>query len=196
MSYESIARCLGKENFCVFPNFLSVQELQDTRDDLQSLQEQGSFHHAGTGQGDALSKLNDIRRDSIFWLEREGANQVQILLWKKMDALQQSFNRALFLGLQSFEGHYASYPEGGYYKKHRDCFAHDQTRVVSMALYLNHNWQKSNGGALRIYNEIGHQDITPIGGTLVCFLSAESEHEVQCNLVERLSFTGWFSRAR
>ena len=59
-------------------------------------------------------------------------------------------------------------------------------------LYLNRDWKPEDGGRLRIYGETSHTDIDPVGGTLVCFMSRESEHEVLESFAGRCSFTGWF----
>ncbi|MCO6705038.1 2OG-Fe(II) oxygenase, partial [Streptomyces sp. CHB9.2] len=39
-----------------------------------------------------------------------------------------------------------------------------------------------------------HQDVLPLGGSLVCFLSGQLPHEVLPATRERLSLTGWFRR--
>ena len=53
-----------------------------------------------------------------------------------------------------------------------------------------------DGGQLRIYtdetDENRYQEITPIGGRLVLFLSARFLHEVMPARRERLGVTGWF----
>jgi SM-20-related protein len=97
------------------------------------------------------------------------------------------------MGLTKFSGHYANYPIGGFYKRHLDCFQNNNSRLLSVILYLNPNWTTADGGKLRIYNQVSHVDISPIAGTLVCFLSRESEHEVLLNNAIRQSFTGWFT---
>ena len=105
-----------------------------------------------------------------------------------------SIRRSL-LGLFSFEGHYAIYPPGAGYRRHRDRFRDDDARVLSCVLYLNAGWSMQDGGALRMHFDGGQQgDVLPIGGTLVCFLSERFEHEVLPATRERLALTGWFRR--
>ncbi len=121
------------------------------------------------------------------------------MLWRRFDLLKAAFNRTLFLGLTDFEGHYAAYPEGGFYERHKDGFRRDSARVVSFVLYLNRDWKPADGGRLRVYTKgqsggESHVDVDPIGGTMVCFLSGESEHEVLLNHRPRFSLTGWFNR--
>jgi SM-20-related protein len=47
-------------------------------------------------------------------------------------------------------------------------------------------------GELRIYDGDAHTDVDPIGGTMACFLSRVSEHEVMESHTERFSLAGWF----
>lgn len=194
MNFVKFAEQLGKSDLCVWPNFLSSESLLEIRTDLETIQSDQGFQRAGTAQGKSKEVRDLIRRDEVHWLERATANPTQTKLWVLLDSLKQAFNRTLYLGLLEFEGHYAAYPAGGFYKRHLDSFQKDNARVISLVLYLNHNWEPQNGGMLRIYQGNSHTDIQPVGGTLVCFLSQESEHEVLLNHVKRMSFTGWFKR--
>ena len=192
MDSTSIAEQLGQNGLCVCPHFLSQTSLSETRHDLDEIQSRGNFKRAGIGKNNDQNVLNQTRHDETYWLERHLCNTTQSLLWDKLDLLKQAFNRTLFLGLGDFEGHYATYPEGGFYKRHLDCAQQKSDRMVTVVIYLNHNWQESDGGKLRIYSESSFIDINPIGGTMVCFMSQESEHEVLESHATRYSFTGWF----
>lgn len=197
MHSKSIAKTLGEKGFCVSPGFLSPKLLADSLADLSAIRDLGRFQRAGIGQGAARRTRPQIRNDETFWLERERANATQTRMWRKIDLLKAAFNRTLFLGLRDFEGHYAVYSEGGFYERHRDSFRQDSARMVSFVLYLNSDWKPSDGGRLRIFMQQGsgdetHVDIDPIGGTLVCFLSRELEHEVLVSHRPRFSLTGWF----
>ena len=98
-------------------------------------------------------------------------------------------------GLAEYEGHYALYPPGASYARHRDRFRDDDTRVLSCVLYLNEGWRREDGGALRLYVEGGRAiDVRPEGGTLVAFLSGRFDHEVLPARRPRLALTGWFRR--
>jgi SM-20-related protein len=190
-----IAQALQRDGYCVQPNFLSATEVRLSSRDLESSRAAGEFHRAGTGKGEALEVRDDIRRDDIHWLERDAANPARSALWAKLDELRLSLNREQFLGLRDFEGHYAVYPSGGFYRRHLDTFRGDPSRLVSLILYLNEGWEAADGGELRIYLKDGkHLDLPPVGGTLVCFLSQEFEHEVLPARRARASFTGWFKR--
>lgn len=82
--------------------------------------------------------------------------------------------------------------KGAFYRRHLDRFHKDDSRLVSFVLYLNQDWKAADGGRLRIYQEDSHTDIDPVRGTMVCFMSRESEHEVMESFASRYSFTGWF----
>ncbi|MGZ3721908.1 MAG: 2OG-Fe(II) oxygenase [Bdellovibrionales bacterium] len=189
----AIAKKLNGTGICICPDFFSLRQLNTTRDDLNSIHKSGAFKTAGTGHGIGKDTGGRIRRDEIHWLDRDTQNSAQALLWRKVDSLKVAFNRTLFLGLQNFEGHYAVYPKDGFYARHLDCFRDEGDRVISFILYLNQNWRESDGGRLRIHGEHGaHTDVDPEGGTMVCFMSADSEHEVLLNHAPRFSFSGWF----
>jgi SM-20-related protein len=165
--------------------------VRSLREDLLERRAGGRFHSAGVGKGRERRADESVRRDEICWLERDdGAPE----LWQALESLREALNRELYLGLEGFEGHYAAYPAGGFYRRHRDTFRADDERRVSLVLYLNAAWAEADGGRLRVYDgsPSGHTDIAPLGGTLVAFLSRELEHEVLPSRSERLSFTGWF----
>lgn len=190
-SLDRIAIRLGDSGHCTVVDFLNTALIQHIRLDLLELQQAGDFKRAGTGQGTA--EIHDsIRRDEIYWLNEWLANRVQKQLWKKINALKLALNQNLYLGLREFEGHYASYPKGGFYKKHLDSFQGNPARKVSVIIYLNSHWQSQDGGVLRIYSNGQSTDIEPIGGTLVCFLSQDIAHEVLLSHQNRYSFSGWF----
>lgn len=153
---------------------------------------------------DALSKLKPaaigrrrrlataVRGDRTHWLDGSFSN-VQAAFLARMLALRDALNRRLLLGLQTFEAHYAIYPAGARYDRHRDRFRDDDARVLSAVVYLNEDWTKSDGGALRLYLPGGeHRDILPVLGRMVLFLSADFEHEVLAPGRMRTSIAGWF----
>jgi SM-20-related protein len=190
MTSLTIAHHLGRTGLCVCPDFLSARQLENMRNNLNEIHGAGNFKRASIGH--SREAHDAIRSDEIHWLERGDLNTAQIALWRKIDRLIKVFNRTLFLGLRDFEGHYAIYPKGGLYARHLDRFRDDGDRMVSFILYLNRDWKIQDGGKLRVFNEAGHTDIDPRGGTMVCFLSGESEHEVLLNHTPRFSFSGWF----
>ena len=112
----------------------------------------------------------------------------------ELDALRVRLDRRLFLGVREVEAHFARYPAGAGYARHRDRFRDDDARVLSLVSYLNPDWGDADGGGLRLYLPDGPVDIAPRTGS-VCFLSA-LEHEVLPATRPRLSIAAWFRRTR
>lgn len=178
------------------------------REDLRRLHAAGALSPAAVGRSDGRALRNDIRADATRWLDdpRCGAPAREFLA--RLDVVRTMLNRSLFLGLVECEAHYAAYPPGGGYARHRDRFRDSDARVVSWVTYLNTDWKIDDGGALRLYRSDGSIadesivdqsidaasiDVHPVGGS-ICFLS-EREHEVLPAMRERLSIAAWFRRA-
>lgn len=162
---------------------------------LQSLQ-LGRFRHAAVGKGGQKQVRTEIRSDEVLWMDADDLSPLQAAYWAKIEEIRLALNRRCFLGLKSFEGHFARYPIGSFYKRHLDQFQAVPHRVVTVILYLNDSWTSEDEGALRMYfpQEDGSErfeDVLPIGGRLVVFLSGEIPHEVLPTKKERISITGW-----
>jgi SM-20-related protein len=154
----------------------------------------GELNVASVGRGGAQQVQEGIRGDHIQWLE-PGQSQACDQYLQLMDGLRQALNQALYLGLEDYECHFASYAPGAFYQRHLDRFRDDDRRTVSAVFYLNEDWQAEQGGALRLYLADGREhDVLPQAGTLALFLSSEMPHEVLPATRERLSLTGWFRR--
>jgi len=194
MSFRRFSHQLETEGTGIWPGFLTPGDLRDVRADFDLVHDSHRFQRASTGQGEDKKVRDLVRRDEVHWLERGDSAPAQSMLWAKFDSLKRQFNRHFFLGLSGFEGHYAAYPAGGFYKRHVDCFQRDNARVISLILYLNMDWKPCDGGRLRLYGADSHFDINPVGGTVVCFMSSEKEHEVLPSHAKRASLAGWFKR--
>src|SRR5258708_39661291 len=110
-----------------------------------------------------------------------------------MEELRLQLNREAFLGLFELELHYAKYPPGSAYARHVDQPLGTSQRRVSLALYLNPEWQRTDGGVLRIHGtQDGCIDIEPLGGRLGCFLTSARGHEGLEAQPERLTISGRF----
>ncbi|EPJ81803.1 MULTISPECIES: 2OG-Fe(II) oxygenase [Pseudomonas] len=155
---------------------------------------EGELAPAAVGRGPFSEIREGIRGDHIQWIEAGQAQACDHYLGL-MDSLREAMNRGLFLGLEDFESHFALYPPGAFYLRHVDRFRDDDRRMVSAVLYLNDDWLPEHGGQLRMYlDENLEQDVVPIGGCLVVFLSGDIPHEVLPATRDRLSLTGWFRR--
>ena len=156
--------------------------------------ENGQLAAAGVGRGAAQAVREGVRGDSIQWIE-PGQSAACDRYLAILDALRQTLNQQLVLGLADFEGHFAHYPVGAFYARHVDRFRDDDRRSVSAVLYLNDQWLPQHGGQLRLYLDGERSlDIEPQAGCLVVFRSADLVHEVRPATRERLSLTGWFRR--
>ncbi|MEO8000508.1 MAG: 2OG-Fe(II) oxygenase [Arenimonas sp.] len=142
----------------------------------------------------ATRTISSLRGDFTLWLDDPLCGAASKLFLEALDALRKNLNESLLLGLESVEAHYAAYPAGAAYAKHRDRFRDDDARVLSLVCYLNIDWPDNAGGALRLHLPGGHKDIAPTLGTSVIFLSEEIEHEVLPSTQMRYSIAAWFRR--
>jgi SM-20-related protein len=197
---SQIAAELGETGISICERFFSPAAVLAARLDMTEIMAEGRFHRAGVGHGQGFEIRDSVRRDEICWLNRDNSSLAQESIWTEFDTLKTAFNQTLYLGLNQFEGHYANYESGGFYQRHLDSFAdsnlEEDSRMISLIVYLNENWQPQDGGELRLYSENSHIDVAPTGGTLVCFMSREFEHEVLKSHARRVSFAGWFGRRR
>jgi SM-20-related protein len=159
--------------------------------------ERGDFKRAGVGRGLDLQVREDIRRDEVMWLQTGAASAEQMVYLAKLELLRLALNQRFFLGLFEFEGHFAIYPEGAFYKAHLDRHAGTNDRIVTIILYLNPDWQSGDGGELKLWTTPEGKAgafilIEPRMGTLVCFMAGDFWHEVLPATKTRMSITGWF----
>ncbi len=151
------------------------------------------YASAGIGRGDDYLHNEFVRTDEICWITGESEAGSQWLAWT--GRLQTFLNRRLFLGLFSFESHFAHYRPGDYYKRHTDAFRGEANRVLSVVAYLNPGWTSDSGGELVLYRDEFDRDgirVMPLMGTLVVFLSEAFPHEVLPATRDRYSIAGWF----
>jgi SM-20-related protein len=119
----------------------------------------------------------------------------EVRLLAMLESLRLAINRESMLGLFDLELHYARYPCGAHYDRHVDQPRAAADRQVSLAIYLNADWQPAQGGALRLFDaDGGHRDVAPLGGRLVSFLTPGREHAVLPAVRVRWSLSGWFRR--
>lgn len=151
------------------------------------------FKNAGIGRDKDYLRNDSIRSDEICWIHDQNSDCCDWLDWAA--ALQSHLNRHLYLGLKTFESHFAHYAPGRFYKKHLDAFKGQANRVLSLVVYLNPQWQSDEGGELVLYVGPDKQEkltVVPAWGTVVVFLSEEFPHEVLPARRDRYSVTGWF----
>jgi SM-20-related protein len=173
-------------------DFASPAQVHELIDCLQMRRARGEFAAARIGAGESLQRREDIRGDSICWMNPPLLAAESRLL-ESFEQLRLQLNRDAFLGLFDLDLHYAAYPAGSGYARHVDQPRGNNRRKASVILYLNREWTPGLGGELRLFRE-GNQpiDVQPLAGRLACFLTAGQEHCVLPAGKERLSITGWF----
>lgn len=187
---ENIVNTVYEQRFCITDNFISKEEISLLKNKITSLNESNSFKKAGIGKDKEHITNSEIRSDYIFWLEKDDEHLNKIF-FSFIEELMTGINRRFFLGLKDYEFHYAYYPSGTFYKKHRDSFKSDDARKITVLLYLNDNWKKGHGGELLLYTDTNDiLKIEPLGGRLLVFES-DMEHEVLMSHADRYSITGW-----
>lgn len=191
----SVVEQVAAESCAIVPSFASAELVAALAAEALRRNAAGDFRAARIGRGADRVERRDIRGDALLWLDERALAPPEQALFDALEQLRIELNRASFLGLFSFEGHYALYPPGTFYRRHRDGFRDDDARVLSCVLYLNDAWSAADGGALRIHLPGGGaRDVLPVGGTLVAFLADRYEHEVLAANRERWSIAGWFRR--
>lgn len=190
---DAIARALQAGGACVLLGFPDVAQSLELAHDLKRLQSVDALHAALIGQGRQHQQDISVRGDRTLWLDDPRCGDAAALYLKQLHTLRTQLNRRLFLGLDEDEAHYACYPPGASYQRHRDSFQHSDSRVLSLVSYLNQDWQPEQGGHLRLHLDSGAVDVPPMLGTGVCFLST-IEHEVLPATRERLSIAAWMRR--
>jgi len=201
-NFEELVDHIAEHGFCVINDFLTEATVTALADEAQTLKQTEVMQEAGIGR-EHLNVNKEIRGDSIYWLNEDGATAAQQSYFEQMESLRLNLNQHLYLGLFGLESHLAVYPEGAFYKKHLDCFASQNPqkpqRKISCIVYLNHDWHMQDGGQLKLYlNETDESDkyksilISPLAGRAVIFLSDTFYHEVMPTYKERISLTGWF----
>jgi SM-20-related protein len=179
-------------DFAIRDEFLGPQQVRALVNCAVARRERGDFVAARIGAERALQRREDIRGDSICWLNEPLFAPERELLGS-LEELRLQLNRTALLGLFESEWHYAWYPAGAGYARHIDQPQGREQRRVSVVLYLNERWQAADGGALRIFADDGrYSDIEPVAGRLVAFLTERREHAVMPTYAGRMSLTGWF----
>ncbi len=177
--------------------WLGAVEAQFLRAECEGRWESGGFRRAGVGREGGLKVRDEIRQDHVLWLETAEPRAEQDGYLARLELLRLALNERFFLGLFAYEGHFAIYPEGAFYKAHLDRHAGTSHRVMTTILYLNADWQPGDGGELKLWTTAGENTgafviIEPRMGTLVCFLAGDFWHEVLPTTKTRMSITGWF----
>lgn len=190
---------LVRQGYGQIDSFLPSSDTEALLRELQCELAQGRGRVAGIGRGTQHQINAAIRNDRILWWDPQNLSLIQSVYWQALNYLRQRLNENLLLSLQAIDCHYAYYPPGAAYQRHRDAFRHGNKRLISCVYYLNPAWQPGDGGELRLYRDQGdaesYLDIAPHAGTLVAFLSQTQEHEVRPAMRDRYSIAAWLCMA-
>lgn len=186
---------LAEDGYAVVQGLIPHALTFDLAREARALHESQMLDRAGVGRADDFQIVSSLRRDKTRWFDRSSRAQSDYL--DLMETLRLTLNQELFLGLFSFEAHYAAYERGAYYRRHLDAFKGARNRVLSTVFYLNDDWQAEDGGALIIYDGMESSaqpllTVYPEIGTLLVFLSEDIPHEVLPTQRNRYSIAGWF----
>lgn len=223
---------LADHGYVVVENFLPVSLQDGLRQDVKALRtDTDSKHfkiakigHDGMVQ-DENTPFRDIRYSETCFIGRTtnaevlSNNKSRNALYDVLDSLKVELDtnsvvrkgnktqQLPILDADLEEVMYAYYPQGGFYRRHKDAEADSisNIRKYSFLLYLNDaDWNvERDGGALRIHRDAGGDtlpvgelpnfvDVAPKAGTLVLFRSDLVPHEVLDTRKERLAIVGWF----
>jgi SM-20-related protein len=193
---------IAQHGIAIIDQLLPAPTVDALAEEISQLAKFNTLKAAGTGRENVAINAN-LRGDHIYWLDEQSSSPAQQDYFNTMEALRLEINRQLYLGLFGLESHLALYPTGMAYQKHIDRFKGENLgtplRQISAILYLNSQWQESNGGHLRLYLQeesparaSSYIDILPTAGKAVFFLSDTFYHEVLPANQDRMSVTGWF----
>lgn len=190
--FELIAEDVHRQGYSIRPYVLPAP-ISDSLYAFQQTLPKTLYQPAGIGRQNDYIKNEFVRTDQICWITGESDAGGLWLDWAAK--LQGYLNRRLFLGLFSFESHFAHYAPGDYFKRHKDAFRGEANRILSVVIYLNPNWSHADGGELVLYKDDLDKEgikVVPLHGTIVVFLSEEFPHEVLPASRDRYSVAGWF----
>lgn len=187
----AICAALAEQGYAALPGFISSEARAQLASTAMRLFTEGEVQTAGIGR--EAMRDQSIRKTALVWIERGPALHDAFLDW--CDGLRHAINQQTFLGLFEFEAHYALYPEGGFYARHRDSFAGARNRTVSFVLYLNEDWQPGWGGALSLFDgetDAVRSQVLPAPGGAVFMMSESQWHAVEVTRKPRLAIAGWW----
>ncbi|MDC0535049.1 2OG-Fe(II) oxygenase [Francisellaceae bacterium] len=188
-----VISCIEKEGYVVIDDFLPRDIYFSLKQYAVYLEKENEFDKAGIGKDIEHQIKTEIRGDWVYWLSKNDQQKGVQYYFNAIDKLRALINYSFFLSLTDFEAHFAVYPIGKFYLKHRDQFKGNDIRQISLVFFLNDEWKPSDQGELCVDNDKETKIIEPIANRLVCFKSS-LEHEVLPTNAKRYSLTGWLKK--
>src|SRR5690606_27768146 len=104
--------------FFLRENFLPASSTTELMEEIERLKKLNVFERAHIGK-DQLRRVNEnIRSDSLAWIENFNEINAFKSYREKIDHLAHDLKKNFFLSLRSFEAHFSFYSHGEFYLKH------------------------------------------------------------------------------
>jgi SM-20-related protein len=211
---RSTTQHLQQHGYAVVPNFVAPQTVEALKRDVSQLHAEGRFATAGVGESGTNRVETTVRKCQQcfifpqFKYKSGGDEAARATLYGALESLRDDLQTHCGVPLDGLltEGLYATYPNGGFYRRHVDAVEGTASaqRQWSYLLYLNTDWKEADGGCLRIHTDGGGElappgaapsyvDVEPRAGTLAIFRSM-MPHEVLDTDAQRLAVAGWLNR--
>ena len=184
---------LGEHGFFVREQFLTGDICRVLCRSIDRLARAGDLRAAGVGRAGGHRRDPSIRGDYITWLDETDGYPWDTVA-ERFEHLRVALNRMGYLGLSDCNIQIARYPgDGSGFDRHLDTHRHGADRRLTATVYLNPDWQPSDGGRLRIYpTDDDPVEVAPVAGRIVAFLSDEVEHEVLPTYTPRFALSSWY----
>jgi len=172
-----------REGFHVCDDFLKGNWAQSLRTEAETMFEGGQFAPSYSMIADDEGVLQRVDKPGVFSRELDGNEQADANLLLHYTAavvrtLPQCLNHYLKdeclsgLSLKAYGTKLAVTQAGAKYPRHVDNVGLPDRRKVTAIYYCNPNWQRGDGGELRLWGNGGLvEDVAPISDRLVVFWS-------------------------
>jgi len=185
--FQGLSLSLAEKGFWISDDLVPPDVCKALLKAAQEKFREDEFRRARVGKGLKKKRVENIRKDQIYWVEDWAAPPFSFYA-ALLEELRLEGRRELYLPLKRFEGHLAHYETGAFYVRHVDRHQIEPHRLLSTVLYLN---DVSSGGELLLYK--GQKPLLtlkPKQGRFIVF-NSELPHEVVRTEEPRWTLTCW-----
>ncbi len=187
---DSLFEDILKNGWCLLKANSMAVDLENELKNIQLMP--ASIHEKKVSPSQTIDFSKEIRNDFVSWIDIQSCVSAEINWLSYLSQISQELSHFFRISLNSVETHYAFYPIGHFYHRHSDQKKVKNQRFFSLVLYLNHQWQESDGGHLVGYrNQEIIFKIKPTFADIILFKS-DIEHEVLMSHRDRFSVAAWF----
>ena len=104
---DRISAEIYQNSYVIINDFIDEEFRKALLIEQTELLDKGMFRHAAVGKGGQKQVRTEIRSDEVLWMDQENLSPLQAAYWEKIEQIRQVLNQRCFLGLRSFEGHFA-----------------------------------------------------------------------------------------